>query len=94
MKFTSELEGKEEFLNKEIILVEVSEARSGSLGGTFAPAVIEYEKQKHQIALGSVLLKQYEQYLKEGGSLPARGKIIKPKGKRYFAWEYLEAIKQ
>ncbi len=92
MRFDNVLEQKEDYLNKEVILKAVDEPRTGAFGGQFAVATIEYEGKEHKIAMGSVLIKQFEEYKKAGYGLPAKAMITKVKGKRYFSFAYIEPL--
>lgn len=94
MNFESELADKEEILGEEIKILTVSEERQGNLGGMFRVADVEYGDKKLQVALGSVLSKQWGLWLDEmkGKACPALASIKRSKGKRYYSFAYIKPI--
>ena len=90
MEFNNELISKDEVLGKEITITAVGEATTGSLGSIYRVATVQYGGKEMQIALGLVLSKQYELWSTHVAEpLPCKAKIIKPRAKRYYSFEYI-----
>ena len=97
LEFESELADKEQMVDEEITILSVDEERSGSMGGKYRVAHIKYGDDEMDIALGSILSKQWaewERLKKDQGHpeeiLPAKAMITKEKGKRYYAFKYIQ----
>lgn len=90
--FESELDDKEPLLGEEITILSVDEERSGSMGGKYRVAHIQYDDDELNIAFGSILSKQWSEWerLKGQEATPAKAMITKEKGKRYYAFKYIQ----
>jgi len=83
----SNYEDKKNILNKEIKILS-TEKISGK-NGDFTTANIELEGKELKISLGIALENQLLDFVRKGGKIPCYAKIIQPKNKRYYAFEYL-----
>lgn len=92
MDFESELADKNQLLDEEITMLSVDEERTGSMGGKYRVAHINYGGEEMDIALGSILSKQWGEWNKvhQEGAVPAKAMITKEKGKKYFAFKYIQ----
>lgn len=93
----SQLTEKSKLLDEEITITAVGEEKQGTLGdgtGKFAIADITYDGDPMQIALGTVLVKQFGEWKAKAGekALPCKAVITKPRGKRYFSFSNIEAV--
>lgn len=92
MDFESELADKEQLLGEEITVLGVDEERTGSMGGTYRVAHIKYNDDELDIAFGSILSKQWTEWAKvhPNDATPAKAMITKEKGKKYYAFKYIQ----
>ena len=95
LEFSDQLDDKSELVDKEIVIKSVGDEQEGDMGGTYAIAEIECDGKHKVISLGSVMLKQFRAWkdvaARDGfDPLPAKAKITRPKGKRYYSFLYIE----